>query len=143
MQFFKNFAFFFEKICIYQKKVVPLHREFPPRLCLQAHQGGIFCLNTFQYSHTYNDCLLNHFRGVDHLFQNGATLDDALCTYYFDKQLRVLIFQAIQSIEISLRTRMIQNISMSLGSFWFLDKENFLLFCRFALLHIDEALMKR
>lgn len=68
---------------------------------------------------------LNQFRRVDHRFQIGTSLDNALCTYYFDKQLRALIFQAIQSIEVALRTRMIQHISMPLGSFWFLDNANF------------------
>ena len=68
---------------------------------------------------------LNHMRQPDHRFAPGCTIEDALDTYYFDKQLRAIIFQAIQSIEIALRTRMIQCISMPLGAFWFTNMANF------------------
>jgi len=68
---------------------------------------------------------LNHLRDSNYKFGSNHTMEDALSEYYFDKQLRAIIFQAIQSIEISLRTRMIQCISMSLGTFWFMDKTNF------------------
>ncbi len=41
--------------------------------------------------------------------------------YYFDKSLRGIIFSAIQSVEIALRTSIIQNFSMKYGPFWFMD----------------------
>ena len=37
-----------------------------------------------------------------HVFKPNSTLENALNLYYFDKELRVLIFRAIQSIEIAL-----------------------------------------
>lgn len=38
---------------------------------------------------------------VKHLFKPNSTFDNALSLYYFDKELRALIFAAIQSIEIA------------------------------------------
>ena len=45
--------------------------------------------------------------------------------YLFDKELRQLIFKAIQDIEISLRTKMLQIFSMEHGAFWFMDASLF------------------
>ena len=39
-----------------------------------------------------------------HQFKPNSRFDNALSLYYFDKELRALIFSAIQSIEIALRT---------------------------------------
>ena len=46
---------------------------------------------------------------VKHLFKPNSTFDNALSLYYFDKELRALIFAAIQSIEIALRTKIIHH----------------------------------
>lgn len=40
-----------------------------------------------------------------HTFKSDATFEDAVTLYYFDKELRSLIFTAIQSIEIALRSK--------------------------------------
>ena len=56
-----------------------------------------------------------------HTFKPGSTFENAVRLYYFDKQLRSLIFSAIQSIEIALRTKMIHHVSMKYGAFWFTD----------------------
>lgn len=56
-----------------------------------------------------------------HLFKPNSYFENALNLYYFDKKLRALVFTAIQSIEIALRTQMIHHISMKYGAFWFMD----------------------
>lgn len=56
-----------------------------------------------------------------HLFKPNSYFENALNLYYFDKNLRALVFTAIQSIEIALRTQMIHHISMKYGAFWFMD----------------------
>ena len=43
---------------------------------------------------------------VTHQLNPGATFENALSLYQFDAKLRELIFDAIQKIEISLRSRM-------------------------------------
>ncbi|MBO5251787.1 MAG: Abi family protein [Bacteroidaceae bacterium] len=70
--------------------------------------------------------LANYWRPMEedktiHLFKPNSYFENALSLYYFDKKLRALIFTAIQSIEIALRTKMIHHISMKYGAFWFMD----------------------
>ena len=60
-----------------------------------------------------------------HLYKSGSTFGQAINLYLFDKELRQLIFKAIQDIEISLRTKMIQVFSMEHGAFWFMDSSLF------------------
>jgi len=43
----------------------------------------------------------------------------------FDRGLRLLIFDAIETIEITFRTQLIYQPSMSSGGFWFEDAANF------------------
>ena len=60
-----------------------------------------------------------------HLYKSGSTFEQVINLYLFDKELRQLIFKAIQDIEISLRTKMIQVFSMEHGAFWFMDSSLF------------------
>ena len=62
---------------------------------------------------------------LNHLYKSGSTFEQAINLYLFDKELRQLIFKAIQDIEISLRTKMIQMFSMEHGAFWFMDSSLF------------------
>ena len=54
-------------------------------------------------------------------FKPNSRFKNALSLYYFDKELRALIFSAIQSIEIALRTKVIHSFSIMYGPFWFMD----------------------
>ena len=56
-----------------------------------------------------------------HNYKSGSTFENAVSLYYFDAQLRHLIFGAIQKIEISLRAKMINIISLQYGAMWFID----------------------
>lgn len=58
---------------------------------------------------------------TSHKFKVGKLFDDAVSLYYFDKDLRSIIFNAIQTVEIALRTRVVQYFSMKHGPFWFMD----------------------
>lgn len=62
---------------------------------------------------------------VTHKFKPGKKFDNALSLYYFDKALRGVLFSTIQTIEIALRTRIIQNFSMKYGPFWLIDSKLF------------------
>ncbi len=57
-----------------------------------------------------------------HHFKSESYFEDALGLYYFDKDLRALLFTAIQSIEVAIRSRMIDRISAEHGAFWFTDE---------------------
>ena len=61
-----------------------------------------------------------------HQLKDGTTLDDVITLYNFDKELRSIIFTAIQDIEIALRTHIIHHFSMTHGAFWFMDAAKFI-----------------
>ena len=70
--------------------------------------------------------LANYLRPMEqdkgnHIFKPNSTFENAINLYYFDKELRALIFTAIQSIEIALRTKIIHHVSLKYGAFWFTD----------------------
>ena len=58
---------------------------------------------------------------VLHTFKPNSSFEDALKLYNFDTQLRILMFEAIQEIEIALRTKVNHEFSMQHGAFWFYD----------------------
>ena len=60
-----------------------------------------------------------------HNLAKGISLNDVLSLYTFDRELRGIIFAAIQDIEIALRTRIIHHFSMKHGAFWFMDASLF------------------
>ena len=60
-----------------------------------------------------------------HQYAVGTSFDQIIELYQFDKELRSLIFTAIQDVEIALRSRIIHHFSMSHGTFWFLNRNMF------------------
>lgn len=56
-----------------------------------------------------------------HTFKSNSKFEDAIALYNFDAQLRCLMFEAIQDIEIALRTKVNHEFSMRHGAFWFYD----------------------
>ena len=58
----------------------------------------------------------------NHQFLPNSYFEDAVCIYYFDKDLRALIFTAIQSIEIALRSKVIHYVALKHGAFWFANE---------------------
>ena len=62
---------------------------------------------------------------VTHQFASGPRLEDVISLYTFDRELRSIIFTAIQDIEVALRTRIIHFFSLSHGAFWFMDASKF------------------
>lgn len=62
---------------------------------------------------------------VNHIFKPESKFENVVTLYNFDKDLRTLIFSAIQSIEIALRTKVIQIVSSNCGAFWFSDESLF------------------
>ena len=62
---------------------------------------------------------------VTHRLVPGTQLEDVILLYAFDKELRSIIFSAIQDIEVALRTRIIHFFSLAHGDFWFMDADKF------------------
>jgi abortive infection bacteriophage resistance protein len=58
----------------------------------------------------------------EHTFIFKISFEDIIKFYEFDRNLRILVFNAIERIEIALRTLIIYNFAMSYGSHWFENK---------------------
>lgn len=60
-----------------------------------------------------------------HLFKDGAVFSDVIFLYEFDRELKIILFDIIERIEISLRTKLIYHLSHEYDAWWF---QNFELF---------------
>lgn len=58
-------------------------------------------------------------------FRNGTSFKDIIDLYTFDRKLRLLILDAIEPIEVALRTQIIYHLSHKYGAFGYLDEKNF------------------
>jgi abortive infection bacteriophage resistance protein len=62
---------------------------------------------------------------VNHHFVNGCFFEDVIDLYNFDRHFRLIVFNAIEQIEISLRTKLIYHLSFQYGSDWYLKPDLF------------------
>lgn len=62
----------------------------------------------------------------NHQFKPGVTFDDILALYDFDRHLRMLVMDAIERIEVAVRTQMCTNLAITHNdAHWHLNKELF------------------
>jgi abortive infection bacteriophage resistance protein len=62
---------------------------------------------------------------VDDNFRPSASFDTAVSVYKFDSQLRLLLLQAIDRIEVAMRTSVTYHLSHALGPFGHMDQNHF------------------
>lgn len=62
---------------------------------------------------------------TNHLFKANTYFEDIIERYNFDRHLRLILFDAIERIEIALRTKLIHTLSMAYGGLWYLDSKLF------------------
>lgn len=56
---------------------------------------------------------------VNHKFKENSNFEDVVALYNFDRELRILLFDIIEKIEISLRTKLIYHLSHEYDPWWF------------------------
>ncbi|MBQ3768125.1 MAG: Abi family protein [Prevotella sp.] len=56
-----------------------------------------------------------------HQFLPNSHFEEVLACYYFDKDLKALLFKAIQTIEVAVRSKIIKHFAPTCGPFWFMD----------------------
>lgn len=61
----------------------------------------------------------------NHIFKEKSKFEDVVNLYNFDRELRILLFDAIEKIEISLRTKMIYHLSHEFDPWWFQNSQLF------------------
>lgn len=63
---------------------------------------------------------------TEHDFLPTALFDDVIARYNFDRNLRLVLFDAIEIIEVALRAKIINHLSQAKGNgLWYLDKTLF------------------
>lgn len=60
-----------------------------------------------------------------HTLKPNTYFEDIVDRYNFDRHFRLILFDAIERIEIALRAKMIYHLSMSYGGLWYLDPSLF------------------
>lgn len=60
-----------------------------------------------------------------HHFQAGTTFDQVLYLYVFDRQLRLLVMDAIERIEVAVRSQLNNHMAQKYGPHWYLDEQYF------------------
>jgi len=63
---------------------------------------------------------------VNHVFKENSRFADVIALYNFDRELRLLIFDVIEKIEISLRTKLILHLSLEFDPWWFQNTNLFI-----------------
>lgn len=61
----------------------------------------------------------------NHKFREGTTFEKIIKLYTFDRKFRLIIFDALERIEVALRTKLVYYPSIELDQWWFEDKTNF------------------
>lgn len=62
---------------------------------------------------------------VNHTFAPNSYFEDVIARYNFDRQLRLILFDAIEFIEVALRTKLIYHLSQAFDGLWYLDSSHF------------------
>lgn len=61
----------------------------------------------------------------EHIFKENTFFEDVIDLYNFDRHFRIIVFNAIERIEIALRTKLIYHMSLAYGAEWYLEKKHF------------------
>lgn len=65
------------------------------------------------------------FQGNELEFRPGVCFNDVIKIYEFDRRLRIVLFDAIERIEIAFRTRLINILTNEHGTHWYLNENLF------------------
>lgn len=58
---------------------------------------------------------------INHVFKANSRFEDVIALYNFDRELRILLFDAIERIEIGLRSKLVYHLSHEFNPWWFQD----------------------
>ncbi len=112
MQFTKPPLDFSDQVNLLQQKGLQI-----PDISKATHYLSNVSYYRFKaYMHPFKDNTTPHSS-----FVSGTDFDQILDLYLFDKSLRILTFEALQKIEVALRTQIGHHLALSHGSHWFED----------------------
>lgn len=58
-------------------------------------------------------------------FRSGVAFDDVLDLYVFDRKLRLLVLDALERVEVAIRSTLTDHMSQAHGAFWYVDPIHF------------------
>lgn len=90
-------------------------------LLFNNEQEAEKCLQSISYFRLANYMRPMEQDKVSHSFKPDSYFENAVDLYYFDKELRMILFDVIQTFEIALRSKFNHHASLKHGSFWFAD----------------------
>ncbi|MEO5330547.1 MAG: Abi family protein [Magnetococcus sp. YQC-5] len=104
-------------------------KTFEEQLALLRFRGmiidddtkGLHCLSHLNYYRLTAYWLPFEADHTNHVFQTATRLDAVLNLYAFDRELRLLLLDAIERVEVSLRTQWAYHMAHSYGSHAFMD----------------------
>ncbi|GHT11479.1 CAAX amino protease [Bacteroidia bacterium] len=115
----------YSKICTLPQNLIPLLKS--RGLMIPDEQKAVSYLTNIGYYRlsAYLHPLLDEPKR-DHHYKTGASFDLAMNMYRFDRELRVLLFNEIEKIEVSIRSAMNNWVSDALNDvFWMTDARHF------------------
>lgn len=59
------------------------------------------------------------------VFYHGTTFEQVWSIYKFDQELRVLVSDAVEKIEVAFRSAIVNSLSLELGPFWYVENKYF------------------
>ena len=103
---------------LYSMRYTKLPLDYPDILAMLKERGliihdddkAISCLRVISYFRLANYFHPMEADKVNHIFKPNSFFDNAVDLYEFDRELRSLIFSAIQAVETALRSKMIHHI---------------------------------
>ena len=90
-------------------------------MLMKDEQQAAFYLNHISYYRLKGYWWDMQTDKVNHIFKPNSYFEDVIGRYHFDRQLRLILFDAIELIEIALRTKLIYHLSQAFGGLWYLD----------------------
>jgi abortive infection bacteriophage resistance protein len=127
-----------------------------PALSIRAQveklkERGLIIDNTAKAEHYLSNISFYRLRAYTYPFQDNSdpnhpfivqkSFEDIVKLYVFDRKLRLLLLDAIEKIEVSLRTQLIYHFSIKHGSHWYTD-ENLYRNRKFYDRHLDDIEME-
>ncbi|MDR1895332.1 MAG: Abi family protein [Prevotellaceae bacterium] len=92
-------------------------------MLMKDEQKAAFCLGHISYFRLKGYWWDMQTDRINHTFAPNSCFEDVIDRYNFDRQLRLILFDAIEFIEIALRTKLIYHLSQAYGGLWYLDGE--------------------
>ena len=110
----------------YNKLPIPISEQI-----LKLKQRGLEFKDEAKAAHYLSNISYYRLRAYTYPFQDNinpnhpfikkVSFEEIIQLYVFDRQLRLLIFNAIEKIEIALRTQIIYQYALAYGSHWHLN----------------------